>query len=166
MFVFFLSGCQSDKPDLNKYIQEVKARPAKGIEPLPVMKPYEKFTYAASDLRNPFTPTVIEAPVKEEVSPNLGNGISPDANRLKEALESYRLAELQFVGTLGKEDVWALVRTSDGVIHRVQEGNYMGENHGRIISISDTQLTLDEIVSDGKGAYIKRESYLTMADVN
>ena len=161
-----MAGCQQQKQDLTEYVDQVNARPAKGIEPLPVMKPYEKYAYSASELRNPFTATVVETPEDATVSPNLGNGIGPDNNRLKEALESYGLGELQFVGTLGKEDIWALIRTSDGVIHRVQIGNYMGQNHGQITSISETELSLNEIVADGKGAYVERESILTLADVN
>jgi len=161
-----LAGCQQEKQDLALYVANVKAQQKPDIEPLPVMKPYEKFTYSASDLRNPFVRTVVEPPLDESVKPVVDNGIHPDENRLKEALESYSLSELQFVGTLGKDTLWALIRASDGVIHRVQVGNYMGQNHGQILSVTETELALKEIVPDGSGAYIERESFLSIADVN
>jgi type IV pilus assembly protein PilP len=162
----FLTGCEDQKQDLSAYVSEVQARQKPDIEPLPVMKPYQKYTYSASELRNPFTRTNVEAPLEVEVSPNINNGIKPDDNRQKEALEEYMLTELQFVGTLGRDTLWGLIRTSDGVIHRVQIGHYMGSNHGKIQAITESDVTLIEIVPDGKGAFVERESTLTIAEVN
>ncbi len=164
--VGLLVGCQQEKQDLALYVANVKAQQKPDIEPIPVMKPYEKFSYSASDLRNPFVKTVVEAPTDEQTTPVVDNGIHPDKNRLKEALETYPLSELQFVGTLGKDVLWALIRASDGVIHRVKVGNYMGQNDGLILAVTETELTLKEVVPDGRGAYIERESSLSIADVN
>jgi type IV pilus assembly protein PilP len=162
----FLTGCQDQKQDLSVYVSEVQSRQVPDIEPLPVMKPYQKHSYSAFELRNPFSRTVVETPLEVEVSPNINNGIKPDENRQKEALEEYMLSELQFVGTLGRDTLWGLIRTSDGVIHRVQVGHYMGSNHGKIQAITDSEVTLIEIVPDGKGAFVERESILTIAEVN
>jgi type IV pilus assembly protein PilP len=161
----FLSACQDGKPNLEQYVATVKAQKAPEIEPLPKIKPYEKFVYSVSEERNPFMKTVIE-PEMAEQKPVVDNGIWPDKHRLKEELESYPLAELQFVGTLGKEFPWALIRTSDGVIHRVRIGNYLGSYDGEILSINDMEIALKEIVPDGNGAYIERESTLTLVDLN
>ena len=161
-----LAGCQQEKQDLATYVANVKAQKKPDIEPVPVMKPYEKFSYGASNLRNPFVRTVVEMPLEEDKKSVIDNGIRPDQHRLKEALELYALSELQFVGTLEKESVWALIRTSDGVIHRVQVGNYMGQNHGKILAISETELTLKEIIRDGRGVYTERESSLSVVDVD
>jgi type IV pilus assembly protein PilP len=165
LLLSLLQGCMQDKQDLAIYVDEVKAKQKPDIEPLPVMKTYEPFHYAATELRSPFVKTVVEPPREEAENPNLGNGIQPDKNRLKEALEAYSLSELQFVGTLGKDSIWALIRASDGVIHRVQIGDYMGQNDGQILAISENELTLKEIVPDGRGAYVERESFLTIASV-
>ena len=158
-------GCEHEKDDLSAYVAKIKAQQKADIAPIPVMKPYEKFNYSAADLRNPFVRTVVEMPVEEEEI-IVDNGIRPDEHRLKEALESYGLTELQLVGTLEQESVWALIRSSDGVIHRVQVGNYIGQNHGEILSISDTELKLKEIVLEGKGRYIERDSSLSVVEAN
>jgi len=157
-------GCQHEKDDLNAYVANIKSKQKADIPPLPVMKPYEKFSYSAAELRNPFVPTVVEVPEKiEEVI--VDNGIKPDQHRLKEALESYELSELQLVGTLEQESVWALIRSSDGVIHRVQSGNYIGKNNGEVLSISDTELTMKEIVLEADGRYIERDSSLSVVEI-
>lgn len=159
-----IAGCQQEKDDLNAYVAKVKAQQKSDIPPIPVMKPYEHFEYAAADLRNPFIPTVIDVP-EPEPEPIAENGIRPDAVRRKEALEAFELAELQFVGTLEQEQIWALVRAPDGVIHRVQNGNYIGRNHGKIISISDSELKLKEIVPNGRGGFIERDTSVSAVEV-
>lgn len=166
ILMIMLTGCLQDKQNLSSYVAEVKAQQKPDIEPLPVMKTYEPFQYNSSELRSPFVKTVVEPPSEETVNPNVGNGILPDKNRQKEALEAYSLSELQFVGTIGKDSIWALIRASDGVIHRVQIGDYMGQNDGHVLAISETELLLKEIVPDGRGAYVERESSLFIADVN
>jgi type IV pilus assembly protein PilP len=159
-----IAGCQQEKQDLNAYVSQVKAKQKSDIPPIPVMKPYQKFDYAAMDLRDPFIPTVVEVPEPEE-EPIIDNGISPDQNRRKEALEAYELAELQYVGVLEQEQMWALIRAGDGVIHRVQVGNYMGKNHGRILSIEESALELEEIVSNGRKGFIKRNNTVKAVEV-
>ena len=44
---FAMSGCTSDNDDLDRYINEIKARPGGRIDPLPEITPYEVFTYVA-----------------------------------------------------------------------------------------------------------------------
>jgi len=163
---FLLSACMDDKQDLAQYVSQVKSEQQTDIEPMPVMKPYQKFAYSASELRDPFIAMVTGVAQQEEAAPVVDNGIRPDQHRRKEALESYSLSELQFVGTLEQKGVWALVRASDGIINRVQVGNYMGLNHGQVLAISEAEIALKEIVPDGNGMYIERDSSLPIVEVN
>jgi type IV pilus assembly protein PilP len=160
-----LAGCQQEKEDLNSYVARIKAQQKSDIPPIPVMKPYQSFEYAAAELKDPFVPTVIDMQ-EPEPEPIADNGIRPDSNRRREALESFELAELQFVGTLEQENIWALVRAPDGVIHRVQTGNYIGRNHGKITSISEAQMKLKEIVPNGRGGFIDRDTSVSAVEVN
>lgn len=162
--VMLTSGCQPEKEDLSAYVAKVKAQAQPDIPPIPVMKPYEKFEYAAADLRDPFIPTVVDVP--EDVPDTIAdNGITPDTNRRKEALEFYALSDLQFVGTLEQDTVWALIRAPDSVIHKVRAGNYMGSNFGQILAISDSELKLKEIVPEGNG-FVERETSLSVVEIN
>lgn len=158
------AACQQEKADLETYVAQVKAQQKSDIPPIPVMKPYEHFEYAATDLRDPFIPTVVDM-AEPEPEPVAENGIQPDQNRRKEALEAFELAELQFVGTLEQAQIWALVRAPDGVIHRVQVGNHMGRNHGEIISITSEEIKLKEIVPNGRGGFIERDTSVPAVEV-
>lgn len=156
-----LTACGSDMGDLDQYINETKARPGGRIEPLPEITPYEVFTYMADKqgLRSPFVPDTPQA------TGAAAGGARPDPDRSREYLESFPLDTLGMVGTLHiGETLYGLVQTSDGLIHRVVPGNYMGQNDGRITTISESEITLVEIISDGIGGYIERDAAISLSD--
>jgi len=156
-----LVACGGDMDDLDSYINEVKARPGGRIQPLPEITPYEVFTYVADaqGLRSPFVPDTPQA------SGPAAGGASPDPDRPAEFLESFPLDTLRMVGTLDiNETVYGLVQTSDGLIHRVVPGNYMGQNDGRITNITESEIVLVEIISDGIGGYIERDAAIGLSD--
>jgi type IV pilus assembly protein PilP len=69
------------------------------------------------------------------------------------------------VGTLHiEETMYGLVKTSDGLIHRVIPGNFLGQNDGRITDISESEIELVEIISDGIGGYIERDAAVGLSD--
>jgi len=156
-----LAACGAGMDDLDSYINEVKARPGGRIEPLPEITPYEVFTYVADaeGMRSPFVPDTPQA-----AGPAAG-GTSPDPDRPAEFLESFPLDTLRMVGTLDiNETVYGLVQTSDGLIHRVVPGNYMGQNDGRVTDITESEIVLVEIISDGIGGYIERDAAIGLSD--
>jgi type IV pilus assembly protein PilP len=155
-----LTACGGGSDDLDQYINEVKARPGGRIEPLPEITPYEIFSYMADKqgLRSPFRPDTPQAA-------GGGTGPRPDDDRSREYLESFSLDSLGMVGTLHINDtMYGLVQTSDGLIHRVIPGNYMGQNDGRITEISESEIALVEIISDGIGGYIERDAAVGLSD--
>jgi len=157
-----LSACGSDMDDLDQYINEIKARPGGRIEPLPEITPYEVFTYAADveGVRSPFVP---DSP--QVASGPADNGTRPDPERSREFLESFPLDSLRMVGTLELGGTnFGLIQTSDGLVHRVIPGNYMGQNDGRIVAIRDSEIELVEIISDGIGGYLERDAAVALAD--
>jgi type IV pilus assembly protein PilP len=69
------------------------------------------------------------------------------------------------VGTLNaKGATFGLVQTSDGLIHRVSIGNHMGQNYGRILAVTDSEIQLVEIISDGIGGYLERPAAVALSD--
>lgn len=157
-----LSGCGSDGlQDLRDYVGKVKSRQKGRVEPLPEIQTFESFFYAPEALRDPFIPA--EQPVETTVSA-ADNGIRPDANRRREELETFALDTLRMVGTIDQQaEAWAIIAANNGTIHRVQVGNYLGLNHGRITQISENTIKLTEIVPDGLGGWRKRDASLALA---
>lgn len=157
-----LAACGGDNDDLDEYINGVKARPGGRIEPLPEITPYEIFTYVADaeGVRSPFVPDTPQV-----ATSGAGGGIRPDSDRSREFLENFSLDTLSMVGTLYiGETMFGLVQTNDGLIHRVVPGNYIGQNDGRINDITESEIKLVEIISDGIGGYIERDAAVTLSD--
>ena len=158
----FLVGCANqDMTDLHEYVNEVKSRPASGIEPIPEVKQVIGFVYSPKNRRDPFTRQVDETGATETV---LDDGVRPDPNRRKEELEAFSLDSLRMVGTLEQEEAtWGLVKTQEGTIHRVAPGNYMGQNDGRITRISEDKIELIELVPTGSG-FLEKEAAVALGE--
>ncbi len=148
--------------DLHQYIEQVKARSAGPIESLPEVKSVETFIYLEGDRRDPFT---LSGQDDEDDAPAISGGISPDYNRRKEELERYPLTSLKMVGLLEQnEEFWGLVVADDGTIHRVHSGNYLGQDHGQILRVTESRIELVEIVADGLGNYRERSAFLALSE--
>jgi len=155
--VLVLAACSGEShQDLRAWMTE-QGKGAKGkLDPLPQMRPYEPFAYNAFDLPDPFKPRKIE-PTKG------ASKLAPDLTRRKEPLESYPLESLNMVGTLEKgKTVYALVRTPDRDLYQVRQGNYVGQNYGVVIGVSDSEIRLKELVQDGAGDWTERSSTLQL----
>ncbi|RMD69616.1 MAG: hypothetical protein D6819_06505 [Gammaproteobacteria bacterium] len=162
LLICLVGGCQSHSDplaDLKAYVQSLPAKYKGRIEPLPKFEPFEPYVYHASGLRDPFVPPKREAPEEAAAS-----GIHPDFNRPKEPLEQFPLDALRMVGTVQKEgELWALVKAPDGVVHKVQVGQHMGQNYGRIVRITPTSIELVEIVPDGRGGWKERPAKIELS---
>jgi type IV pilus assembly protein PilP len=163
LVVVLLSACTQDMDDLNEYIAAVKARPADPISPIPPVKTYTPYEYDGLSGRNPFRASISEG--VDDVRSTAGTGPQPDFERSKEYLERYELDTLAMVGTFSKEEsYWALVRDPEGVIHRVPVGDYIGRNHGQVVNISNSQVGLSELISDGAGGWLIREASIALGE--
>jgi len=69
------------------------------------------------------------------------------------------------VGTLSRgEELWGLVKASDGVIHRVQAGHYLGQNFGKIFNVQEQQIDLGEWVNTSTGRLRERDASLALIE--
>lgn len=158
----FLGGCArtDDLSDLQFFVNDVKSRPGAEVEPVPTFEPYEAFVYSAASMRSPFDiPLVIDS----EGNTVLSQDVEPDFERQREPLENQSLSELAMVGMLTRNGVFeALLEDAFGEVHRVSVGNYIGRNHGLIEYISNTQMSIKEIVPSGNGGWVERPQTLTL----
>lgn len=163
--LFLLSACSSvEHADLVNYVNQVKARKPSRIAPLPEFKTYESYAYSVEELRSPFELDV-GATITEPAAKDDDTGLKPDFNRNREALEAFPLDTLTFSGHLEKDGQhWAIITAPDNLVYRVQEGNYMGQNYGRIHTISESAIELTELVQDGLGKWFERESSLALSE--
>lgn len=162
IFLAALGGCGSGEfEDLNRFVEESKQGLQGRVEPLPEIKQFEALAYDAYDLSDPFQPRQLVA----AGGPTDG-GPAPDANRRKEALEAFPLEGLKMVGTLEQKRIrYALIRTPDNNLFKARVGNYMGQNFGIVTAISESTVTLKEVVQDpASGGWNERSASLQLLE--
>jgi type IV pilus assembly protein PilP len=154
-----LSACGGDpNSDLRQFVKDSENLPHGQIPPLPEVKPYEPAAYTAFDTIDPFKARKIEPP-------RSSGGGAPDLNRRREPLEAFPLESLRMVGTLEqKKEIHALVKTPDNSIFRVRLGNYMGQNFGRIVAITESNIKLKEIHQGSGGNWEEKEQVLLLQE--
>lgn len=156
-----LSACSDNGfQDLAEWTENVKSQKKASVEPLPTITRYESFVYSSAQRRSPFDKTMSEQKLNIAVE---SNGIAPDLERRKEALERFPLDSLRMVGTVAKGNtVWALVQAPDITIHKITEGNYLGQHHGKVTAIEDHATRVVEIIPDGTGSWIERDAAISI----
>ncbi len=155
-----LTGCAQSVDDLYAYIDQAKSAHVGSVQPIPQFKPYESFTYGAADLRDPF-----EASINLEEEEDKDDLLSPDKTRPRQPLEAFPLDTLRMVGVLEQGDnLWGLIEDPKSVVHRVQVGNYMGQNEGAITGITEGEIFLVEIIPDGVGGYLERDASIAIGN--
>jgi type IV pilus assembly protein PilP len=155
LFSLLLVACSDDNSDLRRYIQQVKQRKTRTIDPIPTFAPLPEFKFSENvNRRNPFKAT------DQKKTADL---YAPDQHRMKQVLEAYPLDALKFVGTLTQDNqIWGLIKQPESQIARVHVGDYMGQNYGRIILIKNNLIKLDETI---KGSLGRWEKHLTTLEL-
>jgi type IV pilus assembly protein PilP len=169
-YVFFfvlttllVSACDGqDIKDLEKYVAKIKDEERPPIDPIPQYKLIPKYPYGVQKRRDPFIVLVkrrgrvLSFPEKHsQTKKGTACPRNPIINRVRSGLERMPLDALQMVGTLKTNgNLWALMASkSDGAIYRVKQHDYMGENYGQIINVSNSKVEIREQLSDGKGCW-------------
>lgn len=163
-------GSGDQMQDLRQKLKEIDEKPKGRIPAPPEFKAFESYTYQAAGLRSPF-----ELPAEEiTVDISASKFVKPDFERRKQALEKFSLDSMAFVGTLSKEklgnELYALVDDGEGNVHRVEVGDYLGQNFGKILTISARKVEIREIVpsgqldDEGNKLWIERPRNLVLRD--
>jgi type IV pilus assembly protein PilP len=154
---FSLAGCSGGQSDLQKWIEATKKKPGGRIQALPEVKPYETYVYNAQKMRSPFQP--------QGAGGSGQASLRPSSRRNREFLEGFSLDTLKMVGTFKVgSSFYGLVQSKDGLVHKVQPGNYLGQNDGKVTEITGGKISVVEIIPDGLGGYIERPASLALSD--
>lgn len=149
LVALLLAGCAGDS-DVERFIKDPGVTGAKP-SPLPEVKPFPVAKYNRDEIKDPFT-----APLSIKFLGKNHPG-SPDMARARQHLEGYPLDALQMTGYMSQDGKpYALVQDSEKQIHRVVVGNYMGQDFGKVVSITREGLTVIEAIQDNTGGWAER----------
>ena len=158
-----LAGCGSDIDELRQWMEQQRKEAKPTVSPLLPPKKFLPQPYEASGGVDPFSTQKLSVAIKQEAAqPN--SLLTAEINRRKEPLEAYPLDNMSMVGSLTRENRrYALLRV-DSLLYQVKAGDYLGQNFGRITKISETEITLREVVQDAAGEWIERTSTLQLQE--
>lgn len=157
-----LAGCGGEEfQDLRDFVKNAGADMRGKVEPPPDIKPYEPFSYDNDTaLPDPFKPRKPDVRNANRTGQN-----QPNLDRPKEEMEDFPLESLRMVGYLFQKNVGhAVIRSSEGKLYRVKVGNYIGQNFGQIVSVTESEIKIKEMVQDSAGDWSERESSLQLVE--
>ncbi|HEU6455187.1 MAG TPA: pilus assembly protein PilP [Roseateles sp.] len=158
-----LAGCGSDMDELHQWMDQQRKETKATVTPLLPPKKFLPQPYEAGAGVDPFSIQKLSVAIKQEAAqPN--SLLTAEINRRKEPLEAYPLDNMSMVGSLTRDGRrYALLRV-DNLLYQVKAGDYLGQNFGRITKISETEITLREVVQDAAGEWIERTSTLQLQE--
>jgi type IV pilus assembly protein PilP len=165
--ITLLGACTgADEQELQSWMAEQRGQMKPRKSDIPEPKRFVPQGYSQDAATDPFSSQKLTQALKRESAQVSANAalVAPELNRRKEPLEAFPLDTMRMVGSLlqGKEPV-ALI-TVDGLLYQVRRGQYLGQNYGKVTKISESDMTLREIVQDAAGEWIERPAGLQLVE--
>ena len=164
-----LAGCSSDgQDDLRGWMRQLRSTTKPRTLELTEPKQFVPSDYQAEGGTDPFNPQKLTQALRRDSSQSVANVslIAPEMARRKQPLEAYPLDAIKMVGSLNKTGVPTALVSVDKLLYQVRMGNYLGQNYGKIIGISETNIRLREIVQDSTGDWVERMTTLDLQEGN
>ena len=163
LLLALLAGCGAENEELQEWMDRQRREAKPNVSPLTPPKKFEAQPYSSAQSVDPFSTQKLTVAVKAEArQPN--SMLGAELNRRKEPLEAYPLDSMTMVGSVAKQaKPFALLRV-DNLLYQVKLGDYIGQNYGRIVKITETQIELREIVQDAAGEWIERPTTLQLQE--
>ena len=158
-----VAGCGGEQDELQQWMEQQRREVRPNVTPVSAPKRFNPEPYAQLASVEPFSTQKLSVAIKQEArQPN--SLLASELNRRKEPLEAYPLDSMGMVGSVNKNGrPFALLRV-DRLLYQVKVGDYLGQNYGRITGISETEITLREIVQDAAGEWIERSAALQLQE--
>lgn len=158
-----LTGCEGNHEELQAWMEQQKREVRPNITPLDPPKKFDPELYAAADSVEPFSTQKLTVALKQEAR-QPSSLLAGELNRRREPLEAYPLDSMSMVGSVSREGRQYALLKVDQLLYQVKVGDYLGQNYGRITSITETEVALREIVQDAAGEWIERFSSLQLQE--
>lgn len=156
----FLMGCKAHQDSLDAFIQQLESQARAKVDALNPDKSVQVRAYQGREERSPFIlPEVFITAEKVR----LENCWQPELRQKKGQLESYSLTALKLKGIMGNgQSLTGLIQTPKGKVVKVNPGQYLGQNHGKIMAVKAQYLEVQETFSDGLGCWHQRNTKLAL----
>lgn len=160
VLVLAIAGCETDRTELRTWMEQTRSTTPPIKEKIAEPKSFEPFRYQASGEIDPFSVAKLRVGTVDVA--RASNGLRPDLQRRREPLEAYPLDSLKMVGNLAQHGTTVALLQAEAVLFQVRVGNYIGQNFGRVLRVSEEEIAVREIVQDAAGDWIERDTALRL----
>jgi type IV pilus assembly protein PilP len=159
-----LAGCgDSGVSEVKSWMEQTRRETRISIPKLSPPKKFTPFVYDARAAVDPFSIAKLNVAYAKQQAAS-GNSLKPDLQRRRELLEGYPLDTLKMVGTLKNAGQNIALLQADKSVIQVRVGNYVGQNMGKVTSITEEAVELKEIVQDASGDWVERKAKLELQE--
>ncbi len=158
-----LSGCGGEQEELQVWMDQQRREVKPNVPPLLPPKRFDPQPYDQAQAVEPFSNQKLAVALKQEArQPN--SLFAGEMNRRKEPLEAYPLDSMSMVGSVARSGRPTALLKVDNLLYQVKVGDYLGQNYGKVTKISETEVTLREVVQDAAGEWIERPAALQLQE--
>ena len=161
-----LGGCGgSSEEEAIRWMADERNQTQPKVPPIPEPKQFVPKSYDNAAAIEPFSNQKLTQALKRETGQSTNSAlVAPELARRKEPLESNTLDSMAMVGSIIKNGQPVALLKIDNLLYQVRLGNYLGQNFGRITKITESEVTLREIVQDSDGEWIERTASLQLQE--
>lgn len=149
------AGCGDAQDELQQWMEQQRREVKPNVVPLSPPRKFDPQPYLAGNAVEPFSTQKLTVAVKQEAR-HQNSLLAAEINRRREPLEAYPIDSMTMVGSVTKHSRPQALLRADKLLYQVKVGDYIGQNYGKIRSITETELTYREIVQDQAGEWIER----------
>jgi type IV pilus assembly protein PilP len=162
-----LVGCVSSKEDdIREWMVQERNATKPHVAAINAPKQFIPEPYTNAAAIEPFSNLKLTQALKRDSSQAASNAglVAPELARRKEPLEAFPLDAMALVGSIIKAGQPVALVKVDNLLYQVKLGNYLGLSFGRVTKITETEVTLREIVQDAVGEWIERIATLQLQE--
>lgn len=161
-----LAGClNGEHEDLRAWMKENTKDLRGNIPKLPQVIAYQPVPYQTEGQLDPFAPNKIEPESRQGKGEARVGGLQPnfEARELRNnLLEKYPLESLKMIGFMNVNKQPMAVIQVEQHVKQIKVGDYIGQDFGIVVQITEREVTLRELVEDSSGDWAERTSTLQL----
>ena len=162
--IILLSGCgEASVNEVKQWMETTKKEVRPQVPPLSEPKKFIPFGYVNKAEVDPFNPNKLLGAIAR-LTASTKKGPVIDETRVREYLEGFPLDTLKMVGFLEKKGVFVALVQVDKNVYQVKVGNHVGQNHGKVAKITESEIVINEIVQDATGDNVEHEAKLELQE--
>jgi type IV pilus assembly protein PilP len=158
-----LQACSNGQDELQQWIEQERREAKPNVTPLSAPKKFVPQPYLSANGVEPFSDRKLTVALKQEArQPN--SLLAAEINRRPEPLEAYPLDNMAMVGSFVKKGRQFALLKVNNLLYQVKTGDYLGQNYGKVMKVSETEISLREIVQDAAGEWTERMTSLQLQE--